>query len=73
MNYFSKAKIILNVRRRMAKENQKIWLIKKYQRTVANSRFLGFSRKQRRVYLNKKRISIFKGSLSWYISREPLT
>jgi hypothetical protein len=73
MNYFSKAKIILNVRSRMAKENQRIWLIKKYQRTVANSRFHGFLRKQRRIYVNKKRISIFKKSLSWFVSREPLT
>jgi Na+-transporting methylmalonyl-CoA/oxaloacetate decarboxylase gamma subunit len=72
-SYHAKAKIILNVRSRMAKENQRILLIKKYQRTVANSRFLGFSRKQRRVYVNKRRISIFKRSLSWYISREPVT
>jgi hypothetical protein len=70
---YSIAKIILNVRRQIVKENQRVRFLKKYYRTVASCRYSGFSRKQRRIYINKKRISVSKRAVYLSISREPIT
>jgi hypothetical protein len=72
-SYYAKAKIILNVRRWQAKDGLKLRVRKKYQRTNANRFFQGFLRKQRRIYANKKRISVSKRAIYWSNGKEPIT